>query len=760
MRTRDKHVRVCFPGSLFVILSGAKDLAVGARPRWRDPSTPVLRTSAQDDKYRRTSPRLLSFVASIAVIGCFAFSQVSAQPARVSGFVTDATSGSPLAGATVALFNLEDEEAAIVPAYGTVTTADGLFLLNRIDPGSYALRLSFVGFQPHVDSLLLQPGQTYALRVALRPGVTQGDELLVESERIGGATNITAGYQEILPEDLKRVPSPDLSADLTSYLTTLPGVVSTGDRGGQLFVRGGEPTQNLTTLDQIYLFQPFHVLGFYSAFPADLIDRVRFYAGGYGARYAGRLSSVMDVAARPGNNQRFAGMASVSPFTGSLRLEGPIIPGKASVIGMARQSLLHRTDEALYGQRLPFRFGDAFAKIQATPTPRGTFSATALHTSDRGLLTSEINDAEAQEVTWTNTGIGGRWLLLPRFLPVVTDVTLSHARHEMRQSTSSDTSRTTRISNTRITLDATFFNEGTATWSAGWEAVLGRSENDLNGLFQNLEAAEYSILAFGLYAEPELRWRGLRLQPGVRVNWYNVRFDPYVEPRLRLSWERGLHHFSGAVGVYHQQVIGLSDRRDAASVFTAWINTPRQDDRRRDELSDEVLRGRLGQAWHAIVGYRSSPSPWLSYAVESFYKRTTNLFVGAWTALPRLTTRLQPAIGRSFGFEARLELRRRPVYAYATYGFSNTEYAGVGRAIPIWYGTEKLRYRPGHDRRHQVNVLASSTWRGFSFSARWAFGSGLPYTRPLAFDGFALVDDVRRAEDLEHSRRVIYERPF
>lgn len=246
----------------------------------------------------------------------------------------------------------------------------------------------------------------------------------------------------------------------------------------------------------------------------------------------------------------------------------------------------------------------------------------------------------------------------------------------------------------------------------------------------------------------------------MRGQWYNVRFRPYLEPRLRLAWERGIHHFSGAVGMYQQQLIGLTDRRDAASVFMAWTGIPWERRIAGGLPGDEVLRGRIGRSYHALIGYRAAPPRWVELSVEGFYKRMTNLFVGEWTAFPQLDTRLQPATGRSAGFELRVELRRGPAYGYITYGLSSTVYAVDGDPIAVWYGAERLCYRPAHDRRHQLNALLSGKVFGFEASARWAFGSGLPFTRPLAFDGFALVDDIRRAEDLEHSRRVIYERSF
>ena len=104
----------------------------------------------------------------------------------------------------------------------------------------------------------------------------------------------------------------------------MPGVVLMGDRGGQLFIRGGEPSQNLTLLDGMYVYQPFHILGFYSAFPSEIISQADVYAGGFGSKFTGRISSVIDVQSRNGDKRGFDASASLSPFTSSLRVEGPL----------------------------------------------------------------------------------------------------------------------------------------------------------------------------------------------------------------------------------------------------------------------------------------------------------------------------------------------------------------------------------------------------------------------------------------------------
>ena len=687
---------------------------------------------------------------------------ILAQPSTLNGFVTDRSDGQILEGATVALYAPDNNEGA--PLHGTVTNSEGLYLIGRIEPDTYELRISFVGYRLHSETITLSRSEVRTVSVALSTDPEALDEVLVETERSTGVARITAGRQRITPEEIELIPAPDITADLAGYLTTLPGIVTTGDRGGQFFVRGGEPPQNLTMLDGMIVYQPFHVLGFYSAFPAEIIEKVDFHAGGFGAKYVGRLSSVIDVSARPGNNRRFAGMASASPFTGALRLEGPIYPGVASFHVSARESFIDQTGNSLYDKELPFDFNDAFGKLHFTPGSRQRFSLTGFRTFDQGRLVEDIADDEPQDIQWTNNGFSISWLSLSRNLPIATKLTYSRSEHRMEQGLPGDTLRTSVIKNSRLALDATF-SEGSfigsrSTTIAGWDVTFGRTRNELGGLFQNLENSGTPVPSFGLYVEPEFVYPGgWRISPGIRMQSYNTRIVPFPEPRLRISYERGIHHFSGAVGLYRQQIIGLSDRRDPANVFIAWTGVPREGSIGNAQ-QDELLKDRIGRSLHVLFGYRASPQQWIEYAIEGFYKKNTNLFVAEWTAFPRLTTRLQHATGRSFGFEVRTELRREPFFAYATYGFSNTEYAADGNAVAILFGTERLHYRPPHDRRHNVNALASVSTHGFTLSMRWQFGSGLPYTRPLAFDGFALIDDIRSAYDLENSRRIVYDRPF
>jgi hypothetical protein len=667
--------------------------------------------------------------------------------------VTDARDGQPLPGANVVVESLSDTTFR----RGAAANRDGLYLIPRLPPGRYALQVSFIGYAPFADTLSLQPRETRSIHVRLTAREAALDEVVVESERQGVA-DLTAGQQTIQPAEIERVPTPDVGGDLTTYLSTLPSVVTTADRGGQLFIRGGEPSQNLVLLDGMTLYQPFHLLGFYSAFPAEIINHTDLYAGGFGAEYGGRLSSVIDVSTRAGNNERVAGSATLSPFMSSAQLEGPILPGRISFLASGRQSVLERGIDRVLDQPLPFVFGDAFGKVHAVLGNSSRLSVSGLRTYDRGTLGPTGSDApSAQQVRWRNWATGGRYLVVPRLLPVVADLHLSFSGLHTELGPPGAPTRISRVRTTRIAFDATFPGYRT-TLKAGVLGNFVRLSNTLGSLYQNISASESATLDhFALYLEPEVTLTpALRVRGGLRLQFFQSRFEPFVVPRLRVVWEGDGYQLSAAAGLYYQEVLGLNDRRDAANVFTVWTHIPKQ----LDERPDDVRVGRTPRAVHGILGYEARLSSNVKVSVEGFYKDLSDIFIAEWTALPRFTTRLQPAVGRSFGGEMRLEAQYGPFYGYVGYGYSNTVYDAQQAELNLWYGTESLRFRPPHDRRHQLSALASATLAGVGVSVRWQFGSGQPYSRVAGFDGFALIDDVEDAVDTPGTRRVIYARPY
>src|SRR5690606_13999774 len=129
---------------------------------------------------------------------------------------------------------------------------------------------------------------------------------------------------KISPKEIKQLPTIGGEADLAQYLQVLPGVVFTGDQGGQLYIRGGSPVQNKVLMDGMIVYNPFHSIGLFSVFETDIIRNADVYTGGFTAEYGGRISSIMDTTTRDGNSKYFGGKVGFSPSGAKLLLEGPL----------------------------------------------------------------------------------------------------------------------------------------------------------------------------------------------------------------------------------------------------------------------------------------------------------------------------------------------------------------------------------------------------------------------------------------------------
>jgi hypothetical protein len=194
-----------------------------------------------------------------------------------------------------------------------------------------------------------------------------------------------------------------------------------------------------------------------------------------------------------------------------------------------------------------------------------------------------------------------------------------------------------------------------------------------------------------------------------------------IEPRLRLSWRpwgRESEEITGAFGIYRQGLIGISDVRDASSVFVAW--KPYAD-------NDPVA------ATHAQVGWQQTIGN-LNWSVEGYLREMKHISVPEWQVSADFNTELAFADGSVRGVDTRVEYTRGRFYGFVGYGFSQVEYETSQPSFPTWYGESAQNYNPPHDRRHQLNTVASVEAQGFTLAARWQFGSGLPFTRPMGFD--------------------------
>lgn len=675
---------------------------------------------------------------------------VQAQTAGLRGFVTDAASEQALQSATVVL------RSGSGTLTGQATDGDGYFSFARLTPGSYTVRVSFVGFVPFEERVTLAAGQVLTLSIALEAGQGSLGEAVVEAEAPSGIAAVAAGLETIRPADVDRVPVPGVSGDLAAYLQTVPGVVLPGDRGGQFHIRGGAEDQNLVMLDGLPVYAPLHILSFFSAFPEEVIDGVDLYTGGFGAEYGGRMSSVMDVSARNGNKQNLAGAAAIAPFLSGVRIEGPLVPGKVSVLLSGRRSLVEELTPDLFGERMGYRFGDLFAKIHAFGGSGHSFSVTGLHTFDQGDLAGTSRnflgdavataDSDSSQIGWTNTVLGARYEVLPGGIPVRATLTGGYSASDQDFGPEDAPERTSRIESYDARLDTRWYLGG-LDLDAGFQVRASDLGFRLDGQFEDVPNVQnHTVTEWNAYATTVLKRGALEVRPGARLYVVPQAEAMHVEPRLRAFWTPAAgHRISASWGIYHQAIVSLSDERDIGNVFTAW--TP-------------VARGAsLPESMHAILGWSGNAPSHIpgsvKLAVEGYYKSYSHLQVPIFSAFPRFTTALQEADGTAYGADIRAEfsgvefIQESTLQGRVSYSLGWVDYATAA-------GVE---YPPAHDRRHYVQALLSAAKGPVSLTVQAQYGSGLPFTPSAGFDKWYLfTPDVDVASD-PGVDRILYAEP-
>ena len=695
---------------------------------------------------RQTALAGICFALLASHIGAEAACAQESQEVILRGFVSDAASGQALPGANVALIEASGDTKRV--ARGTAADADGFYQLGGVAPGRYLLRFSYVGYQTQIDTVRLGAERIVQRNVALRAAEETLEEVTVTQE--GGAAKMEAGFQRIRPAELDRIPTPGPTGDLASYLQTLPGVVSLGDRGGQLYIRGGAPSQNQVLMDKMLIYRPFHIVGFFSAFPQDLIAGVDFYAGGFPARYSDRISSVIDVTMRGGNANRYGGAVSLSPFLNGVRVEGPLRKGGTSLLVSIRQSAIEETAPFLLGEEQPLKFGEQMFKLQNNGAT-GQCSLTGLHTYDRGKIDPERGDV----FSWQNYALGGRCLTFSSRSPltVETDFGVSYFDNEVGgagDNTQLDDTRQAGIWNLYTNVDlARPAGRSEVRW--GFRVRARQVNYTLQERYQNIEADEDFFISIGSYGGATVPLgNNLEVSPSLSLR-APLSYGFSLQPRLRARWRpfgSEAQQLSGAVGLYQQILTGVSDERDAGSVFTVWTPAP---------FTEEEVRP---QAIHALLGWQQRFTRGVNASVEGYYKRLSDQVVPIWDTNARFTTTFGEATGNVYGLDARATYDRGPFYFYLGYGLSWTRY-GLGQAeFGRWFGEPVQEYHPPHDQRHSLNAVASvelGPWQG---NVRWQYGSGRPYTPPIGFDAWF---DLRELPDPNRqlgTPRFLFERPY
>jgi len=263
----------------------------------------------------------------ILLLGAFPTATFAQQRFTLSGYLRDATSGEALIYATIYPEVLKT---------GVSTNEYGFFSIT-LPEGKYNMVFSYVGYQKIMKEMILD--KNLHENFSLSPSETEIEEItIVGQHKENLIRQNEIGTVSLDVRKLSTIPVLFGEQDILKSIQLLPGVSPVGEGNSGFYVRGGNPDQNLILLDDAPVFNPSHLLGFFSVFNSDAIRDVKLYKGGVPARYGGRASSVMDIRMKEGNMKDYNFSGGIGLISSRLMAEGPILKNKSSFMISGRRT--------------------------------------------------------------------------------------------------------------------------------------------------------------------------------------------------------------------------------------------------------------------------------------------------------------------------------------------------------------------------------------------------------------------------------------
>jgi len=651
-----------------------------------------------------------------------------AQYGTIKGFVYEKESGEPVIYTNVYLLST---------SYGAATDVNGYFAISKIPPGNYTLLVTYLGFDTLKMNVSIEANEIISKQLYLVKGSYMLKQVQVTAEKEEARTETRTSVVKITPKQIKQIPAVGGQPDLAQYLQVLPGVVFTGDQGGQLYIRGGSPIQNKVILDGMVIYNPFHSIGLFSVFDTDILRNADIYTGGFGAEYGGRISSVMDITTRDGNKTRFSGKAGASTFGANLMVEGPISKqkegkgGSSSFIFSAKNSYLEQSSKIFYEyideDGLPFNYLDLYGKVSFAGANGSKINVFGFNYNDR------VNNYKAlSDYHWESFGVGSNFLIIPGKSSVLIEGHMAYSQYDIALEEKTSPPRTSAINGFNLGFDFTYFI-GKDELKYGFE-VLGFTTDFVfsNSVGLELQQKE-NTSEIGAYLKYKKTIGKLLIEPSLRLSWYASLSNVSLEPRLALKYnatERFRVKFAG--GFYSQNLISATSDKDVVNLFYGFLSGPESIP---EEFDGKEITHKLQKAQHVILGFEYDLAPNVVVNLEGYYKnfsQLTNLNRNKlldeeeYPQAPDVITKdFIIEKGYATGADFTLKFDKDRFYFWAVYslGYVIRKYEDVDGTIKEYY--------PHYDRRHNVNLVANYTFgsrEDWDVNARWNFGTGFPFT--------------------------------
>ena len=639
----------------------------------------------------------------------------------------DTSASAPAPGASVSV---------VGTALSAVTDADGRFRLEPVPAGSVVLRARLQGFLTADHAIRVRAGDTVRVDVTLRPEVQllspiRADARSADVEMFVSKPNI--GTVALTATAMAGVPSVG-EPDVVRVMQLLPGVVARNDFNTGLNVRGGEADQNLVLLDGHPIYNPFHLGGLFSTFMDATVGGIELMTGAFPARYGGRLSAVLDVRSAEEPRAGVHGSADLSALGASARLAGSFKAGRGMWSIAGRRTYADATTQIFTDNIFPYHFRDFHGRATYA-FPRDVRLAVTAY-EGRDIL--DANLAEFDTDTAPSRAGAGRWAFNwgNRVLGATISKEFVRGTLEQRFATSGfstvldlgDGAFAQRNSIRDFRLGGSLLGRGVAhDPSIGYDIATHRihyaSASSQTGTTE-FDFVQHPMSAAVWVAD---LWRlsakwivevGLRAEAlsGDGRDW--AALSPRMSVKYFATPELALTVGGGRVTQFLHSLAGDGPLR----YFDIWL------------ASDSLTP--VATAWHYVAGVERRVREDFSVRLESYVKRYERVMEANWSEdSQRRGDEFFAAEGTSYG----LDLHTRWHPAKGPSGWIAYSYGMSYRS------RDGARWAPGHDRRHDVDMVGTWPIAKYRLGARLGYATGTPYTQIVGEIARRVYDPSRDA---------------
>jgi hypothetical protein len=677
----------------------------------------------------------------------------------LSGYLTDAQTGERLVGANI--FELNSSQGGASNSYG--------FYSQKFKQGKVKLQVSYLGYQTEIVEIDLNKSQSF--NISLEPSLTL-TEVVITAQK--DSVFITGtGQGTTLPlERLSHMPHAAGEADVMRYIQMMPGVQSGADGFGGLHVRGGNSDQNLILLDDVPVYNPSHTFGLFSIFNPDLAKSVKFYKSGFPARYDGRISSVLDVRTREGNDQKFSSELTIGTMATKGIIEIPLGKGKGGLLLSGRRTHINswliplstkvKAEQDLEG-RMNYKFADINIKGHYTLGQKDKVYLSYYGGQDNFSDEEEVKQEDITEedlieleffadekrthkTDWGNNISSLRWnhlfndkLFSNTTLTFSTFTYVSETESELEFSfggfgafaESFSSIYNSNIADVSVRTDFDYFlneyhhlrfgvNATNRKFIPGFSELRFRGNEIENFPTQEINNNNNPIIntgEFNLYLEEEYKRNKWTLNAGLHLSAFisSERKDFIPQPRLSTNYAFSEKLNINASAARTTQFLHLITRRDSGLPEDLWVpvgtKTPPP------------------SAWQFSLGASGKLGRQNSWRIEGYAKRMDNVlrinpdslvFSGSFSERNIDATNREDIVekgkGESFGIETTFEQQRGKLTGWLTYSYAISNRIFNGEKTPYSF-----------DSRH--GITAAATYRlndVLDFSISWLYQSGRP----------------------------------